>query len=480
MTEVEEDLPPGDVSKPPPRSGTSGRGRRWVWLGVAPFFLYTFVFLLYPAISILIGAFQDKDGNITTKLVSSLFEHGSLEAYWTSIKLSVITALLGGLFGLLMAYGGVAGRLPKWVRTTLTTFSGVAANFAGVPLAFAFIATLGFTGIITKLLKDAFGLDIYNGGFSLYSFAGLALVYLYFQIPLMILVIVPALDGLRREWREAAENLGATASQYWRLVALPVLMPSLLGAGMLLFGSAFGAYATAYALTSGPVPARAAPDRAGHDRERALGPALRRRARPRHGHRAHVHDDRVRIAATESVEVAAMIRRIPWWSVLWLFLGSAYFLIPLLATAQFSLQEGKGRYGFSAYGTILKDPLFRASLAFSFKLALFTVVLVLGLLVPTAFWVHLKLPRLRPVMEFLTILPFVVPPIVLVVGLLQGSAGPRNGSTAATCSSSGATSCSRSPTCIARSTRVCVRSTCTRSPKRRSAWAPTGGRSCSG
>lgn len=115
-----------------------------------------------------------------------------------------------------------------------------------------------------------------------------------------------------------------------------------------------------------------------------------------------------------------MIRRIPWWSVLWLLLGSAYFLVPLLATAQFSLQEGRGRYGFAAYGTIIRDPLFRASLAFSFKLALFTVVLALGLLVPTAYWVHLKLPRLRPVIEFLTVLPFVVPAIVLVVGLLGG------------------------------------------------------------
>lgn len=115
-----------------------------------------------------------------------------------------------------------------------------------------------------------------------------------------------------------------------------------------------------------------------------------------------------------------MIRRIPWWSVLWLLLGSAYFLVPLLATAQFSLQEGRSHYGFAAYGRILQDPLFRASLAFSFKLALFTVVLALGLLVPTAYWVHLKLPRLRPVMEFLTVLPFVVPAIVLVVGLLGG------------------------------------------------------------
>jgi putative spermidine/putrescine transport system permease protein len=254
MNEAEEDLPPGVVSTPPPRSSISGRGRRWVWLGVVPFFLYTFAFLLYPAISILLGAFQDENGKITTKLVSSLFEHGSLEAYWTSIKLSVITAVLGGLFGLLIAHAAIAGRLPRWVRTTLTTFSGVAANFAGVPLAFAFIATIGFTGIITKFLNDRLGFDLYGTGFKLYSFWGLVIVYLYFQIPLMVLVIAPAIDGLRREWREAAENLGATATQYWRHVALPVLMPSLLGAGILLFGSAFGAYATAYALTSGRLP----------------------------------------------------------------------------------------------------------------------------------------------------------------------------------------------------------------------------------
>jgi putative spermidine/putrescine transport system permease protein len=253
VNEAEEDLPPV-VSTPLPRSSASGRGRRWVWLGVVPFFLYTFAFLLYPAISILLGAFQDESGKVTTKLVSSLFEHGSLEAYWTSIKLSVITAVLGGLFGLLIAHAAIAGRLPRWVRTTLTTFSGVAANFAGVPLAFAFISTIGFTGIITKFLNDRLGFDLYGTGFKLYSFWGLVIVYLYFQIPLMVLVIAPAIDGLRREWREAAENLGASATQYWRHVALPVLMPSLLGAGILLFGSAFGAYATAYALTSGRLP----------------------------------------------------------------------------------------------------------------------------------------------------------------------------------------------------------------------------------
>jgi len=104
--------------------------------------------------------------------------------------------------------------------------------------------------VITAMLK-VFGIDLYRSGFNLYSFAGLTLVYMYFQIPLMVLVILPALDGLKREWREAAENLGATSTQYWRHVAMPVLIPSIMGTMILLFGNAFGAHATAYALTGG-------------------------------------------------------------------------------------------------------------------------------------------------------------------------------------------------------------------------------------
>lgn len=253
MIAAEDELPPG-VSGPPPRSRSASRGRRWVWLGVAPFFIYTVAFLIYPAVSILLGAFQDEEGNVTTRLIRELFASGARDAYWTSVKISVITAVLGGLFGLLLAYAAILGGLPRWIRTALTSFSGVAANFAGVPLAFAFISTIGFTGVVTKFLNDQLGFDLYGTGFKLYSFWGLVIVYLYFQIPLMILVIAPALDGLRGEWREAALNLGASPAQYWRHVALPVLLPSLLGAGILLFGSAFGAYATAYALTSGQLP----------------------------------------------------------------------------------------------------------------------------------------------------------------------------------------------------------------------------------
>jgi putative spermidine/putrescine transport system permease protein len=135
------------------------------------------------------------------------------------------------------------------VRGPLLTFSGVASNFAGVPLAFAFIATLGRLGLVTVLLKSWFGINIYTMGFNLLSFWGLTVTYLFFQIPLMILIITPALEGLRREWREAAEVLGATALQYWRMVALPILFPSILGTFALLFANAFGAVATAIALT---------------------------------------------------------------------------------------------------------------------------------------------------------------------------------------------------------------------------------------
>jgi putative spermidine/putrescine transport system permease protein len=163
-----------------------------------------------------------------------------------------VTALGGGLLGVLMAYAAFARGAPRILRPVLTTFSGVAANFAGVPLAFAFIATLGTVGFLTRVL-DRIGLDIYEGGFNLFSFTGLCIVYVYFQIPLMILIIAPAIDGLRHEWREAASNLGATSSQYWRHVGIPVLTPPLLGALLLLFGNSFAAYATAYALTSGQI-----------------------------------------------------------------------------------------------------------------------------------------------------------------------------------------------------------------------------------
>lgn len=225
------------------------------WVGVAPFFIFAILFLILPSLRLFVGSFTNNDGQFTLDNVLQLFEEQSiLNAYWLSIRISAVTALGGGIFGFLLAYSVTVGGLPKQLRSVLITFSGVASNFAGVPLAFAFVATLGRTGIITAILKDVFGLEIYKTGFNLYSFLGLSLTYLYFQFPLMVLVMTPALDGLKREWREAAENLGASNMQYWWRVALPVLLPSILGSMILLFGNAFGAYATAYALTGGALP----------------------------------------------------------------------------------------------------------------------------------------------------------------------------------------------------------------------------------
>ena len=221
------------------------------WLAVIPFFLFVFLFIFLPSASLMIGAFQSADGKFTLTNFAGLLEPSILSSYWVTIRISLMTSLGGGLLGFFMIYAVTLGGLPRWMRTALTTFSGVASNFAGVPLAFAFIATLGRTGMVTVILKLLFGLNLYDQGFSLYSFWGLTLTYMYFQFPLMALVITPALDGLKPEWREAAENLGATPFQYWTRVALPILLPSILGTMILLFGNAFGAYATALSLTGG-------------------------------------------------------------------------------------------------------------------------------------------------------------------------------------------------------------------------------------
>jgi putative spermidine/putrescine transport system permease protein len=221
------------------------------WIGVIPFFLFTILFLVLPSVSLFVGSFQDPQGNFTLKNLVDLFTPSILAAFWVSIRISLVTAIGGGLLGFLMAYGVSVGGLPSWARTGLSTFSGVASNFAGVPLAFAFIATLGRTGMVTVILKVLFNINLYDQGFNLYSFWGLSLTYMYFQFPLMILVILPALDGLKKDWREASENLGASQFQYWRHVALPILTPSILASMLLLFGNSFGAYATALSLTGG-------------------------------------------------------------------------------------------------------------------------------------------------------------------------------------------------------------------------------------
>jgi putative spermidine/putrescine transport system permease protein len=221
----------------------------WAWLGVVPFFLFALLFLILPTLDLVLGAFRTPDGGWTLDNIRRLNQPTILSAYKISLQVSLASAFLGAIAGFVLAWAVVMGRVPRFLRPLVTTFSGVASNFAGIPLAFAFLATLGPTGLVTVLLMDIFGVNLRALGFTILSFWGLTITYLYFQIPLMVLILMPALDGLKKEWREAASILGASTWQYWRYVAFPVLWPSLLGTSILLFANAFGAVATAYALT---------------------------------------------------------------------------------------------------------------------------------------------------------------------------------------------------------------------------------------
>ncbi len=222
----------------------------FTWLGLMPFVIFVALFLVLPTMHIVIGAFQTRDGSFTLQNIIDLNTGTIPSSYWISIKVSFASAALGCLIGFGMAAAVIFEAVPRWIKSPLLTFSGVASNFAGVPLAFAFLATFGPVGLVTVLLRQNFGIVLQRDlGFNILSFWGLTITYLFFQIPLMILIIMPALEGLRREWREAAEVLGATALQYWRMVALPILFPALLGTFALLFANAFGAVATAIALT---------------------------------------------------------------------------------------------------------------------------------------------------------------------------------------------------------------------------------------
>lgn len=219
------------------------------WLSIAPFIIFALMFLAAPTVSLLVQAFTDRAGNFTIENFRGLASDQIVSAYTISIQVSAASAVMGAIFGLLIALALIRGSLPDGLRGAVMTFSGVASNFAGVPLAFAFIATLGRLGLVTLIMRDVFGFDLYRTGFTLFSFWGLTLTYLYFQIPLMVVIIAPAVDGLKREWSEAAETLGASKWHFWRYVGLPILWPPFLGTLSLLFANAFGAIATAWALT---------------------------------------------------------------------------------------------------------------------------------------------------------------------------------------------------------------------------------------
>lgn len=229
-------------------------GSLLVYLGVVPFVLYVALFLLWPTLLVVVGAFTDGEGVPTLDNLRQAATGTYLQTFVWSVTLSAVTAVIGAVIGGLLAWAVAAGGREGLLRRVVLAASGTLAQFGGVMLAFAFLAAFGFNGLVTLFLKNRLGLDLFAGGAWIYELPGLALVYTYFQIPLMVIVFLPAVEGLRPQWREACDSLGGSAWAYWRHVGLPILWPSFLGGTLLLFANAFSAYATAKALISQASP----------------------------------------------------------------------------------------------------------------------------------------------------------------------------------------------------------------------------------
>ncbi|UDY22907.1 ABC transporter permease [Nocardioides sp. Kera G14] len=224
------------------------RLRRWLpALALLPFLAYVFAFLLEPTIEVLVGAFQDKDGAWTFDSLGGVFDPVLLTALRHSVILAVTSAIGGAVLGAMLAAVVVSMPAHSLLRRWIMGMAGVFAQFGGVTLAFLFISTFAANGFLTRWADAQFGIDLYGGNW-IATLKGLIVIYLYFQIPLMVIVFIPALEGMRQEWREAAVNLGATRWQYFVQVVVPVLRPAFLGAFLLLFANGFAAYATAAAM----------------------------------------------------------------------------------------------------------------------------------------------------------------------------------------------------------------------------------------
>ncbi|GAA0444236.1 ABC transporter permease [Actinoplanes capillaceus] len=242
MAEVAEAVPRRVAGRSRPRAGAL--------LGTVPFFAFVTIFLVVPTLTVVIGAFTGAGGRgFTLENVRALTDEYILAAFGRSITLSAGSAIIGAVLGALLAYALVTAKPDGPLRRVVTAAAGVLAQFGGVTLAFAFLATIGLSGFVTLWLQEH-GLDPYANGVWLFELPGLTLVYTYFQIPLMVIVFLPALDGIRPQWREATASLGGSTWHYWTRVAGPLLAPAFLGSALLLFANAFSAYATAAALVS--------------------------------------------------------------------------------------------------------------------------------------------------------------------------------------------------------------------------------------
>jgi putative spermidine/putrescine transport system permease protein len=281
----------------------NGAGRRVrEALPLVPFLAFVFVFLVIPTVTVVVSSVYD-EGVFSLERIRALFTDTALTALWKSVLLSGTTAVLGAVFGAVLAWLIVSSPPTSLFRRMVISVCSVLAQFGGVALAFAFLATIGLNGVLTLWAQEHLGWDLTGSGW-LYGLSGLMLVYTYFQIPLMVIVFLPALEGLREQWREAAISLGASTWQYWRQVAIPLLTPAFLGSTLLLFANAFAAYATAAALVSQGSPILPLLIRAALTSEVVLGQA---------GFAYALALEMIVVVAVVMVAYTALVRRTSRW-----------------------------------------------------------------------------------------------------------------------------------------------------------------------
>jgi len=225
---------------------TFTRGKWLAILCLVPFALFFIVFQIAPLAWVAINSLYSEDGGWgISNFVRAFDSRFYRQAMQYSLEISFWSSLFGILIAILGAYS--LRKVDSRLRHFVNAFANMTSNFSGVPLAFAFIILLGFNGCITLILKQSGIIEDFN----LYSKTGLIILYTYFQIPLGVLLLYPAFDALREDWRESASLLGASSFDFWRHIGLPVLTPALLGTFVILLANALGAYATVYALTTG-------------------------------------------------------------------------------------------------------------------------------------------------------------------------------------------------------------------------------------
>jgi len=235
------------------RRGAGPRVRRRggiAWLGLTPFAAYVLLFLAVPAVIAVGSGFFDASGAFTFANLAAFADPSVLRAFGASFGLSAVSAVIGAVVGAVVCWALAALRPDGFVRSVIDSAASVLAQFGGVMLAFAFIATIGAQGLVTTWLISVFHVDLNAGGAFLYTVPGLVIPYVYFQVPLMVLTFMPALEGVKAQWGEAAATLGASRLTYWRRIGLPVLAPAFWGSLLLLFANGFSSFATAAALIS--------------------------------------------------------------------------------------------------------------------------------------------------------------------------------------------------------------------------------------